>query len=101
MKSNKKPAAWNLFFFRKTRVCISGLFHPNLQGQLKLKKIKLRVKSGLDSFKLNLIMEILRMENEWKLISLSFENDDEWIGKMGKDRAKTKTKLILSEEQLS
>jgi hypothetical protein len=43
-------------FLSKTRVCISGLFHPNLQGQFqifKLKKIKLRVKSGLDSFKLN------------------------------------------------
>ncbi len=35
------------------------------------------------------------MENEWKLISLSFANDDE------KDRAKTERKLILSEDQLS
>jgi hypothetical protein len=26
-------------------------------------------------------MEVLRMENGWKLISLSFENDDERIGK--------------------
>jgi hypothetical protein len=32
------------------------------------------------------------MENEWKLISLSFENDDEWILKIEKDRAKTKRK---------
>ncbi len=41
------------------------------------------------------------MENEWKLISLSFKNNGEKIGKMGKDRAKTNKKIILSEEQLS
>jgi hypothetical protein len=27
-------------------------------------------------------------ENEWKLIELSFENDDEWIGKNTKYRQK-------------
>ncbi len=35
------------------------------------------------------------MENEWKLISLSFKNDDEKI------EQRQKRKLILSEEQLS
>jgi hypothetical protein len=43
-------------------------------------------------------MEVLRIENEWKLISLSFKNDDE---RLGNDRAKTKKNIILSEEQLS
>jgi hypothetical protein len=40
-------------------------------------------------------MEVFRMENEWKLISLSFKNDDEKI------EQRQKRKLILSEEQLS
>jgi hypothetical protein len=35
-------------------------------------------------------MEILRMENEWKLIFLSFKNDDERIGKNEKRSSKDK-----------